>query len=44
MKGLIDRVFIPGVTFKFEEGNPHPTPLMEGKTARIILRKLRLRS
>lgn len=37
MKGLIDRVFIPGVTFKFEEGNPHPTPLMEGKTARIIL-------
>jgi putative NADPH-quinone reductase len=37
MKGLIDRVFIPGVTFKFEADNPYPIPLMEGKTARIIL-------
>ena len=37
MKGLIDRVFIPGVTFKFEEGNPYPIPLMKGKTGHIIL-------
>jgi len=37
MKGLIDRVFIPGVTFKFEGENPYPVQLMKGKSARIIL-------
>ncbi len=36
-KGLIDRVFIPGVTFKFEDDNPYPIQLMKGKTGRIIL-------
>lgn len=36
-KGLIDRVFIPGVTFKFEDDNPYPIPLMKSKTGRIIL-------
>jgi len=36
-KGLIDRVFIPGVTFRFEDDNPYPIQLMKGKTGRIIL-------
>lgn len=37
MKGLIDRVFLPGVTFKYEGDNPNPIPLLTGKSARIIL-------
>ncbi|WP_438464620.1 NAD(P)H-dependent oxidoreductase [Marinomonas sp. PE14-40] len=37
MKGLIDRAFIPGVTFKFEGDDPNPVQLMKGKTARILL-------
>lgn len=37
LKGLIDRVFLPGVTFRFDEGNPAPVPLLAGKSARIVL-------
>lgn len=36
-KGLIDRVFLPGQTFRYEAGSPLPTPLLVGKTARLIL-------
>ncbi|SHJ41536.1 MULTISPECIES: NAD(P)H-dependent oxidoreductase [Reichenbachiella] len=36
MKGFIDRTFLPGVTFKFEEGKVFPNQLLKGKTARII--------
>lgn len=36
-KGLIDRVFLPGQTFKYEADNPLPTPLLTGKTARLVL-------
>ncbi len=36
-KGLIDRTFLPGVTFKFEADNPQPVPLLVGKTAHLIL-------
>ncbi|MDX1397805.1 MAG: NAD(P)H-dependent oxidoreductase [Oceanospirillum sp.] len=36
-KGLIDRTFLPGQTFKYESENPLPTPLLTGKTARLVL-------
>ncbi|MFC3153020.1 NAD(P)H-dependent oxidoreductase [Litoribrevibacter euphylliae] len=36
-KGLLDRTFLPGVTFKFEEDNPEPVPLLAGKTAHLVL-------
>jgi len=36
-KGLIDRVFLPGQTFKYEADSPLPTPLLTGKTARLML-------
>ena len=35
MKGFIDRVFLPGITFKYEKG-PIPKKLLKGKTGRII--------
>lgn len=37
LKGLLDRTFLPGTTFKFEGDNPFPTPLLKGKTGRIVL-------
>ncbi|KDM93549.1 NAD(P)H-dependent oxidoreductase [Photobacterium galatheae] len=36
-KGLIDRAILPGVAFQFEADNPEPVPLLQGKTARIML-------
>ncbi|KKC98880.1 NAD(P)H-dependent oxidoreductase [Photobacterium halotolerans] len=36
-KGLIDRAILPGFAFQFEENNPYPVQLLQGKTARIIL-------
>lgn len=35
MKGFIDRIFLPGVAFKFV-GKPFPKMLLKGRTARII--------
>ncbi len=37
MKGFIDRVFLPGITFEFVEGKPIPKGLLKGKTGRIIM-------
>ncbi|HAA14884.1 MAG TPA: NAD(P)H dehydrogenase [Cytophagales bacterium] len=37
MKGFIDRVFLPGVTFAYQDGRPFPKKLMKGKTARMII-------
>ncbi len=37
MKGFIDRLFLPGITFEYVEGKPLPKGLLKGKTARIIL-------
>ncbi|WP_444898030.1 NAD(P)H-dependent oxidoreductase [Microbulbifer sp. SSSA005] len=37
LKGLIDRSFLPGITFKFESGSAEPIQLLKGKTSRIIL-------
>ncbi|MCV9386456.1 NAD(P)H-dependent oxidoreductase [Reichenbachiella ulvae] len=36
MKGFIDRLFLPQVTFSFEKGSPLPKQLLKGKTGRII--------
>jgi len=36
MKGFIDRIFLPGITFKYQEGKPFPERLLKGKTAHII--------
>lgn len=37
MKGFIDRTFLPGIMFAFEEGKELPTGLLKGKTARIFI-------
>lgn len=37
LKGFIDRVFLPGVTFQPVAGKALPKPLLKGKTARIIV-------
>ena len=37
MKGFIDRVFLPGITFQYVEGKPFPKKLLKGKTARVII-------
>ena len=34
MKGFIDRIFLPGLFFKYQKGNPFPKKLLKGKTAR----------
>lgn len=37
MKGFIDRLFLPGLTYQPIEGKPFPQKLLKGKSARIIL-------
>ncbi|MEY3441875.1 MAG: hypothetical protein RLZZ519_156 [Bacteroidota bacterium] len=37
LKGLIDRVFLPGFAFKYQEGSPFPKKLLQGKSARVLL-------
>ncbi|MEL6536329.1 MAG: NAD(P)H-dependent oxidoreductase [Bacteroidota bacterium] len=37
MKGFVDRTFLPGVTFAYQEGKPLPKKLLKGKTARLII-------
>lgn len=37
LKAWIDRVFLPGVTFKYKKNSPLPEKLLLGKTARIIV-------
>ena len=37
MKGFIDRVFLPNITYEFVKGKPFPKKLLKGKTARIII-------
>jgi putative NADPH-quinone reductase len=36
LKGFIDRIFLPGWAYKFE-GKPLPTPLLAGRSARLII-------
>ncbi|MFZ3192463.1 MAG: NAD(P)H-dependent oxidoreductase [Moraxellaceae bacterium] len=37
LKGLIDRTFLPNVTFKYHAGSRLPQQLLKGKTARLII-------
>jgi len=37
LKGLFDRTFLPGFSFKYEGNNPLPLQLLQGKTSRVIL-------
>ena len=37
LKGLIDRTFLPGFAFQYEEGKLIPKKLLQGKTARIVM-------
>ncbi|MHA7057212.1 NAD(P)H-dependent oxidoreductase [Aquimarina sp. M1] len=37
MKGFIDRIFLPGITFQPIEGKAFPKKLLKGKSARLII-------
>lgn len=37
MKGFIDRTFLPGITFDFEEGKELPIGLLKGKSASVFI-------
>jgi len=37
LKAFIERVFLPGVAFKYRQGNPIPERLFRGKTARLLV-------
>lgn len=37
LKGMLDRVLLPGFAFKYESGSPYPKKLLKGKTARLII-------
>ena len=36
-KGFIDRVFLPGFAFEYQEKSPFPKKILKGKTARLIV-------
>lgn len=36
VKGFIDRVFLPGTTFRFDNGSALPTGLLAGRSARLL--------
>ena len=37
LKGLIDRIFVPGFAFEYKENSPFWDKLLKGKTARLIV-------
>lgn len=37
LKGLIDRTFLPNITFKYAAGSSLPQQLLKGKTARLLI-------
>lgn len=37
MKGFVDRVFLPGIFFKFEQGQLFPRKLLKGKSGRALV-------
>ena len=36
LKGFIDRTFLPGWAFRYEDGKALPTPLLAGRTAHVV--------
>lgn len=36
LKGFVDRTFLPGWAFRYEPGKSLPTPLLAGRTARVV--------
>lgn len=37
LKGIFERVFLPGFAFRYETDNPFPIQLLKGKTYRLLL-------
>lgn len=37
LKGFVDRVFLPGFAFKYQERSPFPEQLLKGKRARLLV-------
>jgi putative NADPH-quinone reductase len=37
LKGFIDRLFLPGLTYKFKSGSPFQEQLLKGKSASLIV-------
>lgn len=37
LKGFIDRVFLPGFAFKYQDGSPFPAKLLAGREAQLIV-------
>jgi len=37
MKGFVDRIFLPGLFFKYQNGKSFPDKLLKGKTGRIVI-------
>lgn len=37
LKGVLDRIFLPGFAFSYQDGNPFPKQLLKGRTARLIV-------
>ncbi len=37
LKGFIDRTFLPGIAFKYQDGKLFPKKLLEGKSSRMII-------
>lgn len=37
LKGFLDRVFLPGFSFKYQENSSFPEKLLKGRSARIII-------
>ena len=37
LKGFLDRAFLPGVAFKYKEGNPMPEGLLKGRSATVLI-------
>ncbi len=37
LKGFLDRVFLPGFSFKYRKDSPFPERLLKGKTGRVII-------
>ncbi|MFT5355677.1 MAG: NAD(P)H dehydrogenase (quinone) [Polyangiales bacterium] len=36
LKGFVDRTFLPGWAFRYEKGKALPTPLLAGRTGRVV--------